>query len=172
VPVFIFDTDVLDTFPKPDPRLHFLIDAVKNLDTQLREQGSGLIVRVGKATELISQLMQEYGCTALYHNRSYGIGSQNRDTSIQKSCENNGHIYMNFSDYLLVEPGEVEQRKVFTPFFNLWKKKMVEKNAASKEQNPSPTGYLPSQGEQTRDQGAQRIYTQGSLLVLPDLGAP
>jgi deoxyribodipyrimidine photo-lyase len=125
--VFIFDTDILDSFPKPDTRLLFLIEAVKNLDNQLREQGSGLIVRVGKSTELIPQLMQEYNCNALYHNRSYGTGSQTRDKALQKSCSEKCWIYKNFSDYLLVEPGDVEQRKVFTPFFIKRKQKLKPK---------------------------------------------
>lgn len=131
VPVFIFDTDILDTFPKPDARLCFLINAVYHLQTQLQEQGSDLIITVGKATDLIPQLMQQYSCTALYHNRSYGYGSLTRDIVVQTSCSENGWIYKNFSDYLLVEPGDIEQRKVFTPFFNLWKK--VEKRKPSQE---------------------------------------
>lgn len=140
--MFIFDTDILDSFPKPDRRLLFLIEAVKNLDSQLREQGSGLIVRVGKSTEIIPELMKEYSCKALYHNRSYGTGSQTRDKTLQKSCEEHGRIYKNFSDYLLVEPGDVEQRKVFTPFFGLWKKRLVDQNKG----NPSAFGTSLSQG--------------------------
>jgi deoxyribodipyrimidine photo-lyase len=129
--VFIFDTDILDSFPKPDMRLLFLINAVYQLQTQLQEQGSDLLILVGKATEIIPELMKEHNCKALYHNRSYGYGSLTRDTALQKSCSENGWIYKSFSDYLLVEPGDVEQRKVFTPFFNLWKK--VEKRQPSQE---------------------------------------
>lgn len=38
IPVFIFDTNVLDTFPKHDKRLSFLVDALKQLDADLHKR--------------------------------------------------------------------------------------------------------------------------------------
>jgi hypothetical protein len=37
-------------------------------------------------------------------------------------CNSNNIGFYSFQDFLLVEPYEVEQRKVFTPFSLLWKK--------------------------------------------------
>ena len=39
-----------------------------------------------------------------------------------KLCDDANVIFESFQDFLLVEPYECEQRKIFTPFSMLWKK--------------------------------------------------
>jgi deoxyribodipyrimidine photo-lyase len=164
VAIFVFDTDILSQFPKLDARVGFLIDAIKNLESQLRQIGIQLIVQVGESHEIITQLIQDHHITAVYHNRSYGIGSQHRDMTIQQRCTQHHIEYENFSDYLLVEPQDVDQRKVFTPFYNLWKK--VDK---------APVQMLKSLPTQTADQHIKSIdrpTIQSQLSYLPNTQRP
>ncbi len=164
VAIFVFDMDILSQFPKPDARLGFVIDAVKNLESQLRHIGISLIVQVGKSQEIITQLTHEHDITALYHNRSYGIGSQSRDQSIQQWCNANHIKYQNYSDYLLVEPQDVDQRKVFTPFYNLWKK--VDKAPVQK------LSSLPTQTANQHIESIDRPAIQSQLSYLPNTQRP
>lgn len=63
-----------------------------------------------------------YSIDAVFLNRSYSPRGKHRDEEIEKICEEKGVHFFTFQDFLLVEPHEVEQRKVFTPFSLLWKK--------------------------------------------------
>lgn len=75
--------------------------------------------------EVIAERLIQYNCDAFFCNRSYGPRSQSRDKQLQSWCKNNGITYHDYQDFLLVEPLAVEQRKVFTPFYNLWKKHLA-----------------------------------------------
>ncbi|MFX6884263.1 deoxyribodipyrimidine photo-lyase, partial [Acinetobacter baumannii] len=58
--VFVFDTDILDELLaeglQADRRVEFIHASVTELDAALRELGGGLIVRHGRARDLIPQL--------------------------------------------------------------------------------------------------------------------
>ena len=47
-----------------------------------------------------------------------------RDEIIYKYCEENNIIFQKFNDFLLIEPKNIPQRKVFTPYFKLWQKQV------------------------------------------------
>lgn len=103
-----------------------MIDACKQLDTELQELGSRLYVFYDTPETFIPSLLKQYKCDALYMNTSYGPGSLHRDKILSAWTRQEGIVYKIFSDFLLVEPHVVEQRKVFTPFYNLWKKQLVQ----------------------------------------------
>lgn len=58
-------------------------------------------------------------------NRSYSPRGKNRDDSILALCDTHGIDFHSFQDFLLMEPHECEQRKVFTPYSMLWKKFLI-----------------------------------------------
>lgn len=70
-------------------------------------------------------LIDEHHIDAIYLNRSYSPDGVFRDISLRKIAEKKGIIFHTFQDFLLVEPHEVDQRKVFTPFSLLWKKYLL-----------------------------------------------
>lgn len=47
-------------------------------------------------------------------------------------CEKNNIDFTQHNDYFLNEPEEIEQRKVFSPYFKLWQKKLLEKEITLK----------------------------------------
>ncbi len=124
--LFVFDDIVLKQSPSKDRRLGFLIDALKQLDTQLQSVGSCLHVAKWDPETIIPQWIQKYACDVLLCNRSYGPRSQTRDKTLQSWCRKNSVVYQDFEDFLLVEPHTVDQRKVFTPFYKLWKKHLAQ----------------------------------------------
>jgi deoxyribodipyrimidine photolyase len=78
--------------------------------------------------DLVPERAQKHSCDSVFVNRSYGPRSQTRDKQIATWCRENTVAYHSYEDFLLVEPQAVEQRKVFTPFYRLWKKKLAEKH--------------------------------------------
>jgi deoxyribodipyrimidine photolyase len=82
--------------------------------------------------------MEKLNCDALCQNRSYGEASMQRDAVLKKLCNTNRKIYKDFSDYLLVEPHDVAQRKVFTPFYKLRMELPKRTNLLQIHQIPTP----------------------------------
>ena len=70
----------------------------------------------------MAEILKKYPIDAIYLNRSYSPRGKERDTHIETFAKQNGIGFFSFQDFLLVEPFECEQRKVFTPFSLLWKK--------------------------------------------------
>ena len=68
--------------------------------------------------------MEQHSIDAIYTNTSYSIYGTQRDEKITQICHDQNITFDSFPDYLMVEPHEVEQRKVFTPFYKLWQKQV------------------------------------------------
>ena len=120
IPVFVLDTNILDHMMHPDPRFKFVIDALIDLQQQLCHYGHTLIVKYGSAQEIIPQLLTQYKCDTLVYNRSYGIWSITRDVHITTRCKSQAITHHVVDDYLLIEPRQIDPRKVFGPFYKLW----------------------------------------------------
>lgn len=120
IPVFVFDEPILARFQKPDARVGFLIETLRDLQAQLRSRGSNLWIFHGVSTQILPQIAETIKCNAIFRNKSYGIGSTARDQEIAHWCARNDISVQTYVDYLLVEPSQVETRKVFTPFYHLW----------------------------------------------------
>jgi deoxyribodipyrimidine photo-lyase len=73
----------------------------------------------------MKELIEKHHIDAVYLNRSYSPRGKNRDEKIMTLCERNSVNFHSYQDFLLVEPHECEQRKVFTPFSMLWKKFLI-----------------------------------------------
>ena len=117
IPLFIFDTDVLDHFPHPDKRLWFQREALHLLNTQLQQHGSRLHVMHVSARNIIPKLLTDHQIDALFINKSYGRSSISRDQIVEKHCAQQWIAYIASTDYLILDPQTVPTRKVFTPFF-------------------------------------------------------
>lgn len=121
-PIFIHDTRAIEDFWKDDARFGFVREALESIDTELQKYGGRLTVYSGKPEEIISELISKYGIHAVYINTSYSPRGKIRDDNILSICDKEWVIFYSFQDFLLVEPNEYEQRKVFTPYSMLWKK--------------------------------------------------
>lgn len=133
MPVFILDMALLDTFPKPDQRLVFVIAALKQLEQHLTEEWLHLQVHIWDPKVLIPQLTKTCGVDAVYANRSYGDGSITRDMHIAVRAQTAWVWFHMHDDYLLVEPDQIPVRKVFTPFFKLRQKTEKQKYVGGRE---------------------------------------
>jgi len=123
LPVYVLDDDILSSYPSDSKRLGFFFDALKKLDGELRELGSYLFVERGRAEEVIPRIVRTYNADAVYCNRAYGFSGISRDLKIEHFSKSSGITFKKFDDTFLVPPEQIEQRKVFTPFYRLWKNK-------------------------------------------------
>ncbi|MDA9129206.1 DNA photolyase family protein [Candidatus Gracilibacteria bacterium] len=124
LPLFIFDENIISKFGGlSDQKFGFLREALEKITTDLQKiGGEKVIVLQGKPEDIIPDLVQKYDIECVYTNTSYGTYGKKRDTTVSEKIHHMGCDFESHKDFLLVEPHEVEQRKVFTPFYKLWQK--------------------------------------------------
>lgn len=120
VPLYVLEDSILSKYAAGSKRLGFLADALINLDSELRKLGSYLLVLRGKAEEIIPALIGSQKAEAVYTNRAYGFSGVKRDLGIEHQCRLRDVAFRKYDDTFLVPPHEIDQRKVFTPFYNIW----------------------------------------------------
>jgi len=144
LPIYVLDDEILRNYPRNSKRLGFFFDALQKLDKELRELGSYLFVERGKTEEVIPRIVRTYNADSIYCNRAYGFSGISRDLKIEHFSKSSGITFKKFDDTFLVPPENIEQRKVFTPFYSLWKGKQKGQELPKPEKVNSPEILTPS----------------------------
>jgi deoxyribodipyrimidine photo-lyase len=133
---FVFDRDILDPLPRRDRRVEFIRDSLVGLDAQLRAlgsahgvEGTGLLVRHGRAAEEITALAAALGVTAVYANHDDEPAALARDARVRGLLAERGVALHTSKDHVVFERAEVltlggNPYSVFTPYKNAWLKKV------------------------------------------------
>jgi deoxyribodipyrimidine photo-lyase len=128
--VFVFDSDILAGLPADDRRVQFLYDSVCELDARLRELGGYLIVRGGRAAQVIPALAAELDAESVFANHDYEPQAGVRDRAVQDALRGAGRSLQTFKDQVIFERDEVLTLaggpfSVFTPYKNAWLKRLA-----------------------------------------------
>jgi deoxyribodipyrimidine photo-lyase len=132
--VFVFDRAILDKLlpdgTRADRRVEFIHDAIVELDTGLRADGGGLIVRHAQAAEAIPALARELGVAAVYAARDYEPYARERDGAVERALAAEGRRFVQMKDQVVLERGEVLTADgrpfgVFTPYKNAWLRRLT-----------------------------------------------
>ena len=129
-PVFVFDTDILDSLTSPDDRrVEFIHESVTSLKAELEALGSTLHVLHGPARKLIPEFARQIGARAVFCNRDYEPFAIDRDREVERSLKAGGIGFQSYKDQVIFEQGEVLTQAgkpfgVFTPYKNAWLKKI------------------------------------------------
>ncbi len=130
LPLFIFDTNILDELPRKDARVEFIHQQLVTINQQLHDKGTKLLVKHGKPLEVWRQLLKEYNIGQVYTNRDYEPYAKERDSGVEALLRDAGIGFNTYKDHLLLEPGEVmkddgQPYVVFTPFGRRWREKLT-----------------------------------------------
>lgn len=134
---FVFDTEILEALAnKRDRRVHFIRESLVELDVALRARGGGLIVRIGRAREIIPSLALELGVSAVFANRDYEPSAKQRDADVADRLSRKGVSFQVFKDQAIFDGNEVLTQSgkpfsVFTPYKNAWLKHLNASDSAS-----------------------------------------
>lgn len=124
--VFVFDSLILGKLKnKEDKRLTFIIDSLKEIETQVQKKGSSILIRYGDPVEIIPTLAMELEVKNVFCNRDYEPYAKERDTKVGKKLTALGIHFEQFKDSVFFEKHEVLTNqggiyKVFTPYKNKW----------------------------------------------------
>ncbi|MGB5557362.1 MAG: deoxyribodipyrimidine photo-lyase [Paracoccaceae bacterium] len=127
IPVFIHDEVVESLGAAPKWRLGLAVEAFAEA---LEAIGSKLILRRGKAIEVLRALITETGATAVYWSRLYDPQAIGRDSAVKSALQEAGIEAQSFNAHLLFEPWQVETQqggfyKVYSPFWRAVKDRDV-----------------------------------------------
>ena len=130
LPVFIFDTEILDGLTnRQDARVEFIHKTMLNLNQQLAGLGSGLIIKHGKPLAVWQQLTQEFDIAEVFTNHDYEKYAIARDSKVQELLNAQGIGFYTYKDQVIFEKNEVltgshQPYTVFTPYSKKWKEKL------------------------------------------------
>ncbi len=131
LPLFIFDTDILDRLEnKKDKRVEFIHLALLELQKTISESGSSLLVLKGNTLEIFSDLIKKYTVKNIYTNTDYEPSALERDFKIDALAKKNDIAFYSFKDQVIFEKAEILKDDglpytVFTPFMRKWKAKLT-----------------------------------------------
>ena len=130
LPLFIFDTEILDSLPKEDKRIVFIHRQISKIKKAMQSFG-GLSVFHGKPLEIMESLISQHKIDAVYANHDYEPYAIRRDLQISEMLNKKGIDFHTFKDQVLFEKSEVVKSDglpyvVFTPYSRQWLKKMSE----------------------------------------------
>lgn len=130
LPIFIFDTDILDDLEaRQDKRVCFIYDRLKDLQSELLDMGSSLLVLHGKPKDLFTELIDQYTIEAVYTNEDYEPYALERDTSIAGLLLERGVSFFSYKDHVVFAKSEVLKDDgapytVYTPYSKRWKQNL------------------------------------------------
>ncbi|KAF0203539.1 MAG: hypothetical protein FD170_966 [Bacteroidetes bacterium] len=125
LPLFIFDTGILDKLNEDDKRLVFIHNQIHNLNKAIESFGRSLQVFHGEPAAIMEMLASQHNIRAVYCNHDYEPYSIARDTAIASLLKSKGISLETFKDQVLFEKSEIVKSDnspyvVFTPYSRRW----------------------------------------------------
>lgn len=131
LPIFIFDTEILDKLKNDDARVTFIHENLQLMRWQLLENGSSLAIYHGKPSKVFEKLTGTYNIQRVVTNRDYEPYAKDRDAEIAEFLESKNIVFETYKDQVIFEKDEVVKKDgdpyvVYTPYMKVWKDQFKE----------------------------------------------
>jgi deoxyribodipyrimidine photo-lyase len=128
IPLFIFDTDILNCLPKNDARVGFIHESLQKINTQLNAIESSILIKNGTTTAVWESLFQEFDVSEVFFNKDYETYAIKRDLRIEALAKVNNALCFSFKDQVIFEELEITKADglpytIYTPYKNKWLEK-------------------------------------------------
>lgn len=126
LPLFIFDTEILDKLEdKDDARVTFIYQSLVEMDQKLKQLSSSMLIKNSSPKEAFTALLEEYTIDTVFTNQDYEPYATERDSEIGKILADKGSKFLTFKDQVIFERDEVVKEDgspytVFTPYSRKW----------------------------------------------------
>lgn len=126
LPIFIFDTNILDELEnKADRRVEFIHAALEKLQQQLVKRGASLEVYHGTPVTIFKQLLSKHNIQKVFTNHDYEPYAIIRDKAVRQLLQEKGITFHTYKDQVIFEKNEVikddgKPYTVFTPYSKRW----------------------------------------------------
>ena len=127
LPIFIFDSEILENLPEDDARVTFIHETLQNINSALVEKhNSSIAMFHGKPIDIFKNLVDIYDVGSVYTNHDYEPYAKLRDEKIAAFLKANEIEFKTFKDQVVFEKDEIVKADgkpymVYTPYMKLWK---------------------------------------------------
>ncbi|MDA9069367.1 DNA photolyase family protein [Algibacter sp.] len=127
LPIFIFDSDILEKLPEDDARVTFIHDTLQDIQSTLKEEHKSSIAMFhGKPIDIFKHLVDSYDIGSVYTNHDYEPYAKARDEKVASFLSEKNIEFKTFKDQVLFEKSEIVKKDgkpymVYTPYMKLWK---------------------------------------------------
>ncbi|WP_299551045.1 deoxyribodipyrimidine photo-lyase [Seonamhaeicola sp.] len=127
LPVFIFDSDILDKLPKDDARVTFIYETLQNMRGSLQnDHQSDMAIYQGTPLGVFKALVKTYRINTVFTNHDYEPYSINRDKIIAGFLQEHHIAFKTFKDHVIFEKDDIVKSDgnpylVYTPYMKTWK---------------------------------------------------
>lgn len=134
LPIFIFDTNILDKLEnKEDKRVDFIFQALEKLNEYLEKQGKSIQIFHGKPLEIYENLSQQYEIGNVFCNEDYEPYAIKRDQEIKDFLASKNINFYQFKDQVIFQKDEIVKADgkpytVYTPYSKQWLLKFNDQN--------------------------------------------
>lgn len=124
IPVFIWNKEEGGQWSPGAASRWWLHYSLKSLGESIEKWGGSLVVREGKAEEILPDLVKKLDAEALYFGRTYDPAGRSTEQAVEKVLATQKVLIESFNTSLLKEPWEIQNGsgrpfQVFTPY---WRK--------------------------------------------------
>jgi deoxyribodipyrimidine photo-lyase len=129
LPVFIFDTSILDKLNNDDKRVSFISQALDSINRILAQYESSVQMYYGTPALIFAQLLSTYSISTVFANHDYEPYALERDHQVKLLLAEKGVLFRTFKDQVVFEKNEVvkpdgEPYTIFTPYSRKWLEKL------------------------------------------------
>lgn len=125
LPIFIFDTSILEKLPKNDARVSFIIKELKSMNEHLKSFDASIDIYHGKPIEVFESLIKKYQIASVFTNQDYEPYAIRRDQEILELLKSENISFNSFKDQVIFEKNEITKKDgnpyvVYTPYSKKW----------------------------------------------------
>ena len=134
LPIFIFDTNILDKLEnKEDKRVDCIFQALEKLNEYLEKQGKSIQIFYGKPLEIYQKLTEKYNIESVFCNEDYEPYAIKRDQEIKDFLASKNINFYQFKDQVIFQKDELTKADgkpytVYTPYSKQWLLKFNDQN--------------------------------------------
>ncbi|WP_271783581.1 cryptochrome/photolyase family protein [Aquimarina algiphila] len=127
LPIFIFDTHILERLPKNDARVTFIFETLQKIRQDLQDKyKSSLAIYIGNPKIIFEKLIAQYDIQQVFSNEDYEPYAKKRDTDVKNILQRNNIKFYHYKDQVIFEKDEIVKADgkpyvVYTPYKNKWK---------------------------------------------------
>ena len=145
LPLFIFDTNIIEELPDYDPRITFIHDKLLAINLELGNAGSSVLVLRGDPEKIWKELIASYDINGVFINKDYEPYAIERDNKIEKILGDKKIPLLRFKDQVIFEESEIvkpdnKPYTIFTPYKKSWLREFMKTGYREGKEPAAETG--------------------------------
>ena len=125
IPIFIFDSNILEKLPKQDARVEFILSALGAIDIAMKRNRCNVGIYHGTPKAVFEKLLDMWSIEKVVCNEDYEPYASQRDREIKNFLEEKNIGFEQYKDQVIFAKDEVVKDdgtpyKIYTPYSRKW----------------------------------------------------